>query len=252
MVPIEGGTFMMGSDSGDDDEKPVHSVTLGGYCMDAREVTVADFRRCVDAGKCVAHATAEWRGISEKDQEFRSQSCNWGRDGRDDHPINCVDWRQSTAYCAWASKRLPTEEEWEYAARGTDGRIYPWGNEAPGSTRLNGCGDECVAWAKGQGLSWKPMYSGDDGYPTTAPVGSYAAGKSPFGVLDLAGNVSEWTASGYSQDYSRARNDVTRVLRGGSARSETPTLVRAAHRHKNTATDRLGGIGFRCARSPAP
>ncbi|MCK6592316.1 MAG: formylglycine-generating enzyme family protein [Polyangiaceae bacterium] len=248
MLRIEGATFRMGSDSGEADEKPVHSVTLAGFCIDAREVTVAEFRRCVDAGKCVAHATAEWRGISEKDQEFRSQSCNWGQDNRDNHPINCVDWRQSNAYCEWAGKRLPTEEEWEYAARGKDGRVYPWGDDPPSAARLNGCGAECAAWAKSKGLTWKPMYDGDDGYATTAPVGSFAAGRSPFGVDDMAGNVAEWTASGYSQDYSRARNNVTRVLRGGSARSETPTLVRSSNRHKNIATDRLGGIGFRCAK----
>jgi formylglycine-generating enzyme required for sulfatase activity len=247
MLRIEAGTFMMGSDSGDADEKPVHSVTLPGYCMDAREVTVADYRRCVDAGKCVAQPTADWRGISEKDREFRSQSCNWVRTDRENHPINCVDWRQASAHCAWANKRLPTEEEWEYAARGKDGRIYPWGNEPPAPTLLNACGTECVAWAKTQGLTWKPMHSGDDGYPTTAPVGSFAAGRSPFGVHDMAGSVAEWTSSGYSQDYGRPRNNVTRVLRGGSSRSETPTLVRSANRHKNIETDRLGGIGFRCA-----
>ena len=247
MVRVAAATFKMGSDAGEPDEKPVHDVTLAAYCIDAREVTVADFKRCADAGKCVAHATAEWRGISEKDREFRSQSCNWGQSGRDNHPINCVDWRQASAYCAFAGKRLPTEEEWEYAARGKDGRTYPWGEAAPGPALLNACADECVAWAKTQGLTWKAMHAGDDKYPTTAPVGSYDAGKSPFGVHDMAGNVAEWTASGYSQDYGRARNEVNRVIRGGSARSETATLVRASNRHKNVATDRLGGIGFRCA-----
>lgn len=247
MLRIEGATFQMGSDSGDEDEKPVHSVALVRYCIDAREVTVADYRRCVNAGKCLAQPTAEWRGISDKDREVRSQSCNWTKNDRDAHPINCVDWRQSSAYCAWANKRLPSEEEWEYAARGSDGRVYPWGNEPPDAKLLNACAAECVAWAKTLGLTWKSIHSGDDGYPTTAPVGSFAGGRSPFGVHDMAGNVAEWTVSGYSKDYSRARNDVTRVLRGGSARSEAPKLVNTTNRHKNVATDRLGGIGFRCA-----
>jgi formylglycine-generating enzyme required for sulfatase activity len=247
MVRVEGASFKMGADDGDPDEKPVHAVTLARYCIDAHEVTVADYRRCVSAGKCLAQPTAEWRGISNKDKEFRSQSCNWTRNDRENHPINCVDWRQSNAYCQWANKRLPTEEEWEYAARGSDGRAFPWGNEPPDAKRVNACANECVAWAKTQGLAWKPMHGGDDGYVTTAPVGSFAAGRSPFGVHDMAGNVAEWTASGYSKDYSHARNDVMRVLRGGSQRSETPNLVRTTNRHKNVATDRLGGIGFRCA-----
>jgi formylglycine-generating enzyme required for sulfatase activity len=247
MVRIEAATFNMGSDSGEADEKPVHAVTLARYCIDVHEVTVADYRRCVDAGKCLAQPTAEWRGINDKDREFRSQSCNWTKEGSDKHPINCVDWRQSSAYCAFVKKRLPSEEEWEYAARGSDGRTFPWGNEAPDAKRLNACAGECVAWAKTQGLTWKPMHGGEDGFATTAPVGSFPGGKSPFGVEDMAGNVAEWTASGYSQDYSRERNNVNRVLRGGSARSETSNLVRTTNRHKNVATDRLGGIGFRCA-----
>lgn len=250
MIRIDAATFKMGSDSGEEDEKPVHDVKLASYCIDAHEVTVADYRRCVDAKKCLEQGTAEWQHISPKDQEFRSQSCNWGKPDRDDHPVNCVDWHQASAYCQFSDRRLPTEEEWEYAARGTDGRMYPWGDDAPSEKRLNSCGLECVAWAQSQGLKWNAMYNGDDGYPTTAPVGSYPAGRSPFGVDDMAGNVAEWTASGYSKNYSRDRNDVERVIRGGSARSEKTNLVRASNRHKNVAKDRLGGIGFRCARDP--
>ncbi|MBI4706179.1 MAG: SUMF1/EgtB/PvdO family nonheme iron enzyme, partial [Deltaproteobacteria bacterium] len=115
MVSIPPGTFEMGSNDGGGDEKPVHSVTVAAFEMDPTEVTVAQYRKCVSDGGC-----------------SEPSGCNWEESGRDDHPVNCVDWQQAGAYCAWAGKRLPWEEEWEYAARGTDGRIYPWGNGAPG------------------------------------------------------------------------------------------------------------------------
>src|SRR5262249_12710325 len=121
-----------------------------------------------------------------------SPYCN--RADRGDHPVNCVDWNQAATYCRSSGRRLPTEAEWEYAARGSDGRLYPWGNEPPDARRLNACGRECVAFGKRLGREFRAMYDGDDGWETTSPVGSFPAGASPFGALDMAGNVWEWTA----------------------------------------------------------
>jgi hypothetical protein len=119
MVSIPAGSFMMGSDDGYANEKPVHRVSVAGFAMDVTEVTTAAYTACVRAGRCSAAGTDEL--------------CNYGHSDKNNHPINCVDWDQATAYCGSVGKRLPTEEEWEYAARGTDGRKYSWGNEEPGT-----------------------------------------------------------------------------------------------------------------------
>jgi formylglycine-generating enzyme required for sulfatase activity len=139
-------------------------------------VTVAAYRLCVRASACAP--------------PIKHEGCNWEQRGRDDHPINCVDWAQANAYCAWMGKRLPTEEEWEYAARGREGRRYPWGDEAPGPTRVNVCDKECRRMAeRGRGQLPPIMFEASDGWGSTAPVGSYPAGNSPFGVADMAGNI---------------------------------------------------------------
>jgi sulfatase modifying factor 1 len=241
MAAIPRGTFQMGSNSGDADEKPVHAVTVGAFCMDVTEVTVDAYASCVRGGGC---NTSGLQGSGE----WWAKACNWGQSGKGRHPINCVDWNQASAYCQWASKRLPTEEEWEYGALGTSGRTYPWGNEAPGPRLLNACGSECVAWASAQGQTWKGMYSTDDGWATTAPVGSFPSGDSPFGLKDMAGNVWEWTSSGYSEDYSKNRATDKRVNRGGSWSRNDPSIVRAAHRFSHVPTLRYDYLGFRCAR----
>jgi len=234
MVRIPAGTFNMGSNDGDADEKPVHSVRVASFEMDLTEVTVDAYGACVRAGRCTQPGT--------------DQYCNWGQSGKGNHPINCVDWNQAKAYCDYAGKRLPTEEEWEYAARGTDGRTYPWGNGAPGPRLLNACGSECVAWARERGQSWAAMYQADDGWATTAPVGSYPSGDSPFGLHDMAGNVWEWTASGYSADYSKNRTTNTFVARGGGWDDDALSTVRAAFRNRNAPADRSRDLGIRCAR----
>ncbi|HJX63830.1 MAG TPA: formylglycine-generating enzyme family protein [Polyangia bacterium] len=253
-VPIPGGTFWMGDQ---EIAKPVHKVTLSPFCMDKTEVTVAAFRACVQSGDCQPpSATVEWTPIKPEDKTNLSQFCTWGRSGLDQHPINCVDWEQASAYCEWTGGRLPTESEWEYAARGNDGRNYPWGNEEPDAKRLNACGRECASMAK-QRLNEirKPMYTGDDGRPATAPVGSYPKGASPFGVLDMAGNVWEWTADSdadYREDavtnpQKTQPVELYHFVRGGSWYSNAPVWVRAAQRFV-LPVDRDNDLGFRCVR----
>jgi len=225
---IPGGTFWMGSEDGDSDEKPLHKVTLSPYCMDKTEVTVAAYRACVQAGECRS-ATAS------------NSLCSWGKAGMEQHPLNCVDWNEAKAYCEWTGGRLPTEAEWEFAARGNDGRKYPWGNKTP--TRE-------LCW-DGEGNDL-----GKGNRHGTCPVGHYLADASPFGVLDMAGNVWEWTADSYDsytpeaqRDPRRSRSDASpRVDRGGSWVDNDPSRVRATNRSWNDPGYRIFNLGFRCAR----
>jgi formylglycine-generating enzyme required for sulfatase activity len=163
MVRVPAGTFQMGSPEQGNWEAgyPQHEVKLSGYCIDRTEVTVKFYEGCAAAKGCSARSA--------------SSTCNQA--DRPDHPVNCVDWKQAAAYCKWADKRLPTEAEWEYAARGTDGRAYPWGNEDPDAKRMNGSGSE-------------------DGWKATAPVGKFPAGASPFGALDMAGTCPSGRPTG--------------------------------------------------------
>ncbi len=230
MVRIPAGVFMMGSNDGRADEKPVHQVRVSAFEMDGTEVTVGAYRACVNAGRCSASSTVDGDSYFDEKRTAFNPTCNWGRSGRDNHPMNCVDWNQATGYCAYAGKRLPTEEEWEYAARGTDGRTYPWGNGAP-------AGQLC--WMRWNGRSGEG----------TCAVGGYPSGDSPFGLHDMAGNVSEWTSSGYSEDYGRNRASGNRVHRGGGwVVGFIPDGVRGAHRGRSAPTDRDSDLGFRCAR----
>jgi formylglycine-generating enzyme required for sulfatase activity len=244
-ILIPGGTFWMGDP---DYAKPVHKVTLSPFCIDRTEVTVAGYRACVQDGGCPPpSATVDWKDIKPEEKTKWSPYCTWGKRKLDEHPINCVDWNQATTFCEWAGGRLPSEAEWEYAARGKDGRLYPWGNQRPDASRLNACGGEC-----GQAR----MYPGDDGWPATAPVGSFPEGASAFGVLDMAGNVWEWTADSFA-DYSdqpvtdpqRLQHDGSpRVFRGGSWTNVDPAWVRAGYRNKRDPGSRTLILGFRCAR----
>jgi formylglycine-generating enzyme required for sulfatase activity len=210
MVRISAGSFMMGSKDGYADERPVHKVDVAAFEMDETEVTVAAYKACVDAGKCTAPNTD---GL-----------CNWGKPDRDRHPVNCVDWEQSKAFCEWAGKRLPSEEEWEYAARGKEGRNNPWGNDELGGQ---------LCWKRSEG---------------TCVVGSHPSGDTPTGLKDMAGNVWEWTSSGYSEDYNKNRAISIRVARGGSWGYGYALVLRSSHRSGYEPPARNADLGLRCAR----
>ncbi|MBI9044578.1 MAG: SUMF1/EgtB/PvdO family nonheme iron enzyme [Anaerolineaceae bacterium] len=230
LVAVPAGEFEMGSNE-DDNEKPIHTVYLDAYWMDQTEVTNAMYEKCVEAGKC-----------------DKPGGSAYGDSNSSDHPVVYVDWNAAQDYCEWAGRRLPTEAEWEKAAQGTDGRIYPWGNEFDGE-KLNYCDVNCdYDWADEKF---------DDGYADTAPVGSFSKGASPYGALDMAGNVWEWVLDWYDSDYyssSPSENPQGpstgeyRVLRGGSWNYDV-RFVRSADRHYWTPSLVDDDVGFRCALS---
>ena len=258
---IPGGQFFMGSEDKEalPFEKPTHNVKLVPFCIDEFEVTTEAYKACSDPGACRPHADYnEWAGITDKERKVYDPLCN-RRDpsGHARHPMNCVDWEMATLYCKNAGARLPTEAEWEFAARGPDGRRYPWGPEEPSSLLLNACGKECVAWSKeSQRELLVPMYPEDDGFPNTAPVGSFPKGKSRYGVQDVVGNVWEWVSDFYApytaDDVSDPQGPKTgdeHVIRGGAWNGTKPSWVRPTFRYKAEAAKRSYGTGFRCAKS---
>lgn len=260
MVFIDGGQFFMGSDDpkADDDEKPSHNVTLSPYCIDVHEVTVAEYKACSDKGKCKRAASEVWwPDITEKEKKTYSQVCTINDPiAKAQHPINCVDWDQARIYCEANGKKLPTEAEWEFAARGPDGRIYPWGDDAPDARHLNACGTECVDWGKKHGEQLKAMYDGNDGFALTAPVGSFPMGASRYGLLDIVGNVWEWAYDFEGRYDSSAQTDPTgpkdgkeRVVRGGAWNGSFPSWVRPSQRYSSTPDVKSHAYGFRCAKS---
>jgi formylglycine-generating enzyme required for sulfatase activity len=260
MTHIFAAAFMMGNPEGTGrpNERPQHMVTLSGYCIDNTEVTVAAYSACVANRGCVPAPTTNH--VADKDDSYFARFnpfCNGDRSDRQDYPINCIDWDQAKAYCEWAGKRLPTEAEWEYAARGSDGRTYPWGEDPPAPHLLNACGSECVAQAQQLGLpgNWKKLFDGDDGWPSTAPVGSYPDGASPFGLLDMAGNVWEWNEDAYDRyNADAATNPIGsgsgawRVFRGGGWYIDGANAARASARFWNHREMRRDDLGVRCVR----
>ncbi len=225
-VSIPGGTYQMGSTAGNSDELPVHSVTVPSFEMMRTEVTVTQYGACVTVGSCTAPDTGGF--------------CNWDDPGYEDHPVNCVDWSQAVSFCAWVGGRLPSEAEWEYAARSGGQAIeYPWGNDAATCTYtvMNDGGSGC-------------------GTGRTMSVCSKTAGNTDQGLCDMAGNVWEWMQDWYHSDYNGAPADgsawespsgLSRVLRGGGFGSYANGL-RAAIRYSYDPSGRYGNLGIRCAR----
>jgi formylglycine-generating enzyme required for sulfatase activity len=260
MVAIEGGKFFMGSDHGEEHERPAHQVTLAPYCIDVHEVTVEAYKACSDKGECKrAWAVVDWPDVTDRERKIYTPLCNVNDPvGRARHPVNCVDWQHAVTYCESLGKRLPTEAEWEFAARGPDGRIYPWGDETPDESRLNACGKECLAWAKRVGEPLVAMHAGDDSWPHTAPVGSFPKGASRYGLLDVVGNVWEWTADWHGSYESAAQanpkgptSGEERVVRGGAWNGAYPSWVRPSYRYAFPPETRSHAVGFRCAKEPS-
>ncbi|MFO0606679.1 MAG: SUMF1/EgtB/PvdO family nonheme iron enzyme [Polyangiales bacterium] len=262
MAPVPGATFTMGTPAcmsatdpacGAASSPPQPSVTVSNFAIDRYEVTVARFRRWVAAGRPAPTGAVRYRsgmmtfvGAVATDMQLTCDAlANYARMDREDHPINCVDWATAQAFCVWDGGRLPTQAEWELAARGAEGRIYPWGNTPPDDTRL--------CW-NGTSVT----------HSTTCRVGSLPAGASPLGIHDLVGNVAEWNAdqfqiyhTGGATGYWRGDpvtdplcNEATteRVIRGGSAFASDRDVVRSASRGNGNPTFQRSQFGFRCAR----
>jgi formylglycine-generating enzyme required for sulfatase activity/CHAT domain-containing protein/Flp pilus assembly protein TadD len=224
-VYVPAGVFSMGLDAGGFDEKPQHEVELDAFWIMQTEVTNEQYEKCVVAEVCSPPFHPEWG-----EDDF------WAVYDR--HPVIHVTWEQAATYAEWAGGRLPTEAEWEKAARGSDGRRYPWGNTTPTAQRLN--------------------YNDEVG--DTQPVGSYPDGASPYGALDMAGNVWEWVADWYAEDYyaTSPRDNPTgpvdgerRVLRGGAYNSVLYD-VGVYYREGAAVTDRSDTFGFRVVQETAP
>jgi len=263
MASIAGGKFFMGSDDKDasDDERPAHQVTLAPYCIDLYEVTAAEYKACSDVGECKrAPVEVEWKDIRAQERKPFSRLCNANHPENGAHPINCIDWEMANTYCSWQKGRLPTEAEWEFAARGPDGRRYPWGDEAPDKTRMNACGKECIIWGAKNGVEMgyggKGMYADDDGFPSTAPVGSFSDGKSRYGLFDVVGNVWEWTSDWDAKYAPEPATDpkgpatgTRRIVRGGAFNGVMPSWVRPSQRYSDLPSTHSHAYGFRCAQS---
>lgn len=224
-VALPAGRFLMGvRDPGEafGDAVPAHVVSLKAFEMSRTDVTVEQYAACVSAGRCAAPATGG--------------NCNWGKPGRQQHPVNCVSWEQAARYAVFAGARLPTEAEWEYAATsGGRDRKYPWGGQDPacGLAVMGGCYTE-----------------------GTLPVCSRPAGNTAQGLCDMAGNVWQWTQDKYIGSYSGAPADGSafetagqaRVTRGGSFDNGDFRLLQTVFRHGMVPGTRDARVGFRVVR----
>jgi eukaryotic-like serine/threonine-protein kinase len=230
LLYIPAGEYSMGNDNSDSDEAPFHTVFLDAFWIDRTEVTNRSYSLCVDAGAC----------NEPTNKSSFSHPSYYGNVEFDNYPVIYVNWDMAKNYCEWAGRRLPTEAEWEKAARGTMANDYPWGNTAPSADLLN--------------------FSRNVG--DTTQVGRYLNGKSAYGVLDMAGNVWEWINDWYEDvyyQYSPSWNPpgpdaaISRyhVLRGGSW-TDGSNLVRSSNRFKNYPDSPNNYTGFRCALSETP
>jgi serine/threonine protein kinase len=244
MVHVPDGDFFMGSRESDtntdDDEKPMHSVHLDDFWIDKYEVTDEQFARFLNEEGNQEKDGVSWLNVEDKSSNIVYVGGQYKpRSGYEDHPVTYVSWYGAQSYCQWAGKRLPTEAEWEKAARGTDGRIWPWGND----------------WDEDK------VNSKDAGPGHTTAVGSYPDGVSPYGCADIAGNAWEWVADQYQGDYYQTAPDhnpqgpnqgASQVVRGGSW-ALPQGLTRCAGRFGLIPLVRRDDLGFRCASSsPSP
>ena len=213
------------------DEAPQHSVALDAFWIDQTEVTVVQYQSCIDAGVC-----PPWDCYNPESEI-----------GLPDYPIGCVRWLQADQYCRWVEARLPTEAEWEYAARGPESSVYPWGNTFD-VRRTNFCDLNCYN-------RWRdPSY--DDGYNSVAPVGTFPTGASWCGALDMAGNAAELVADWYNEDYyavSPTLNPAgpetgSLVVFKGGASNHGASYLRSAWRATIPPDSYYGIVGFRCAK----
>jgi formylglycine-generating enzyme required for sulfatase activity len=238
MAAIPGGTYAPGGRK--------DAVVVAGYCLDLTEVTVAAYDACVTSGACTPPDAYE--AYDAKRANWQRASCNWRHPGRAQHPINCVDSDQSAAFCASLGKRLPTEEEWEWAARsGPDAAPYPWGSATPDEHRLNACGLECRAAQAAQGVESRALaYRANDGFAETAPVGSFPQGDNRWGVHDLEGNVAEWTSTAWRNSHLGQADTIDRVTRGAGWLEDHASGLTATARDTWTPATRFMTVGFRC------
>jgi formylglycine-generating enzyme required for sulfatase activity len=224
MAYVEQGEFIMGSDNGEPNERPTHMVYLDSYWIDQTEVTNKMYRLCITYGNCEPPLA----------DGFYVAKDHYTNPAQDNYPVTYINWIDANAYCKWAGRRLPTEAEWEKAARGADGRTYPWGNQEPTAELLN--------------------FNNNNGGKII--VGSFPLGASPYGVLDMAGNVSELVADWYDKDYyfylipnnpKGPTEGETHSKRGG-AYFDAEYSIRTTIRYQTNPTYKLGiDIGFRCA-----
>jgi formylglycine-generating enzyme required for sulfatase activity len=224
MASVPGGSFAMGGRKGITAVKP--------FCLDVTEVTADAYAACVGAGQCRADHPGAHRDSSwATDGPFTADArCNYGASGRGNHPMNCVEWAQASAYCHAQDKRLPTAAEWVWAARGeAEGRRFPWGNASP---------DAQLCW------SGKQKRSG------TCPVGSFPEGDAPGGIHDLSGNVWEWASDVDPADSDSHGTPNRDVCGGGSWADDLEAVVaiRGENCDGNAPLERGVGTGFRCAR----
>jgi len=235
MVTIPGGAFKMGSDA-QMDEKPIHEVKVATFQLDVTEVTVGAYRACMMVpGHC------KWPDMGRCPADYELQTVEPER------AMWCLSATDAERFCKWAGKRLPTEEEWEYAARGgSENRTYPWGETPPPKAEQGG------TWVEPDFLCWNRSTQIVGERHMACKVGVHPKSNGKWGLVDLAGNVNEWTSSVYSNDYNSPRNQVEHVLKGGGFEESEALRIRPAKRHQMIPG--VGGLavlktaGVRCAK----